>query len=178
MKTQAHILSLTVLSLASLATASGHASNYKTAVVADTIGASQIRNGHYQKGIQLINKQWPSTNSAAQLTASAANLCVAYTKGDDLESGLEACNRAVNLANQAIRNANDRQDLGSIALNNRGILKIKMKDYQAALEDFIAARQLKKHTFIDENILLLLTEKKHKFMFNDKDQETNQHTAD
>lgn len=140
------------------------ASSYKMAVVSDGTGSSAIKQGEYKQGISAISKAGKYKDVYQQLT-DAMNLCVAHVNLRQIEEAESACEQAVLLTKQTSSDTKQLQNIASLALNNRAILKIKRQNYQAALSDLLAAMAVNNNQVAQANLIKLIQKQSEKVQF-------------
>ena len=128
---------------------------FKMAVIKGSAGASAIKTGNFEQGLQSINKQSVTPSSPEQI-AQQMNLCVAYASLYKMSEAQQACNQAIELTKESQLTSGTERNIASLALNNRAIMKAKSKDYDGALEDLLAAIKVKKSRVITDNLIQLI----------------------
>jgi tetratricopeptide (TPR) repeat protein len=149
---------LLLLTLATLFTSNAMANSspaFKMAVLKGSDGAAYIHEGNYEKGIESIVTSSPDAEFKEQLTKQL-NLCVAYASSRQFTMAKETCDNAIVLSKNFVEVDSSASRLVSIALNNRAVLKTKTQDYKGALEDFKAAAEIKKTSFVESNLSKLI----------------------
>lgn len=130
-------------------------SKFKMAVIKDSAGASSIKTGNFEQGLQSISAQDVAPNSPEQI-AQKMNLCVAYASLYRMSKAEQACDQAIELTASANFSNGLERNIASLALNNRAILKAKAKDYDGALQDLLAAIKVKKSRVLTDNLIHLI----------------------
>ena len=130
-------------------------SKFKMAVIKGSAGASAIKTGNFEEGLQSISEQAVTPSSPEQI-AQKMNLCVAYASLYKMSEAQQACNKAIELTKNAQLTHGTERNIASLALNNRAIMKAKAKDYDGALEDLLAAIKVKKSRVITDNLIQLI----------------------
>ena len=136
--------------LTSAANAETRTSPFEMMVISDSSYGKTVLSGSYDSAIQKLSTV--KTDDFAKYT----NLCVAYTKSNNLDRATKACQLAVSLAEEkALREVSKRRqsDLEqrntqrnyAMALSNRGVLFAAMGDLDQAERDFNAAMELNTH---------------------------------
>lgn len=127
-------LSSLALVVASLTVTTGTAAANEPAFVLQTAdsamyGTRQVDEGRFDAGAERLERMLSVAGSSLSKRQPALNdLCVSYTMLGDLDAAQARCEESV---------ANGR-DMG-IALNNRGVMRIRSGDYDGAVSDFLAA---------------------------------------
>ena len=113
-------------------------------VIRDAAYGGKVTAGKYDEAIVKINAH---TKRPSEQFFASNNLCVAYTKSNDIDSAEKACNDALELA--ADERGFDSEDLDRIerkytamALSNRGVLRAVSGDNVNARRDFLEAMNL------------------------------------
>ena len=146
------LLTITLLSIISATSFASTDSPYTMAVIKNTNGANEIKQGLYEQGIKQINKTL-SSQTEIDMVATQMNLCVAYASTEDFNNANSACDRAIELSSNYQKSSTQAKRVAALALNNRAILKAKLKDYDGAVEDLILALDVKKSRTIKNNLL-------------------------
>lgn len=149
--------------LALLSSPALSASMYKMAILSDGAISTAIKKGAYEKSISRIGKSNGDKDIYQQLTDSM-NLCVAHVNLLQIEEAKAPCEQAV-LLTQAQQASKRLNNIGSLALNNRAILKIKSNNYQGALSDLLAAVAINDNQFAKENLIKLMQKQATKVQF-------------
>ena len=148
-------LMLTISLFASSSAIAVDDSKFKMAVIKDSTGASAIKTGDFERGLQRINNQQLPQDDSEQI-ARQMNLCVAYASLYQLSQAQKACDQAIQLTQKTQFNGNIERNIASLALNNRAIMKAKAHDYNGALQDLLAAIKVKKSRVITDNLIQLI----------------------
>ncbi|GHB63438.1 hypothetical protein GCM10008107_10670 [Psychrosphaera saromensis] len=149
---------LLTLTLASLFASSAFAeapATFKMAVVQGTNGASDIRKGNYEKGIDSIVTDTKAMEANEQL-AMQMNLCVAYANSSQFALANKACDQAITLSKTFVELDNTATKFVAFALNNRAIYKTKIQDFDGALQDLMEAAQVNNTSIVEDNLLKLI----------------------
>ncbi|WP_299269345.1 hypothetical protein [uncultured Psychrosphaera sp.] len=149
------LLTLTIASLFASSAFAETSSTFKMAVVQGTNGASDIRKGDYEKGIESIVTRTTAIEADEQV-AMQMNLCVAYANSNQFELANKACDQAITLSKTFVEVDNSAARVVAIALNNRAIFKTKMQDFDGALQDLMEAAQVKSTSIVESNLLKLI----------------------
>jgi tetratricopeptide (TPR) repeat protein len=115
-------------------------SAYVMTVVHDQADGAQIIAGAYGEAIESITAGKRSKRFAAN-----NNLCVAYTKTNQLAEAAQACTaalRASKASYAAWYDATSKRDFQAVALSNRGVIHAVSGDAEKAGQDFKAAMRL------------------------------------
>eukprot|EP01084_Bolivina_argentea_P142397 250175_1 len=128
---------------------------FKMAVVQGSDGASDIRKGNYEKGINRIVARTSNTKADEQV-AMQMNLCVAYANSGQFDLANKACDEAIVLSKTFVESDSSAARFASLALNNRAIFKTKMQDFDGALQDLMEAAEVKNTSIIEGNLLKLI----------------------
>ncbi len=129
--------------------------SFKMAVIQGSDGASDIREGNYEKGIQSIVTRDEGFEADDQL-AMQMNLCVAYTNSSQFELANQSCDQAIALSKAFVETNDQALRFVSLALNNRAILKTKTQDFEGALQDLMQATEINNTSIIKGNLLTLI----------------------
>lgn len=111
--------------------------------IEDVAYGEDIIAGNYKKAIEKIT----TTRGRVDAFMSNTNLCVAYTKLGDTSKAPLACDAAVNTieSRNVLRNQDKKtyRTYLSVALMNRGVLRVAMGEVELARQDFDEALDLK-----------------------------------
>jgi len=91
----------------------------------EVYGTRALEAGDYDRAIQRLEKALARSGSYSNRTPVLINLCIAYTITGDFISAEQSCDASVE----------NGWNLG-LAYNNRGVMKVAMGDYVAAVENF------------------------------------------
>lgn len=149
------LITLTLTTLLAFNAFSESPSSFKMAVVQGSDGASDIREGNYEKGIQSIVTRADEFEADEQL-AMQMNLCVAYANSSQFELANQSCDQAIALSKAFVETSDEAIRFVSLALNNRAILKTKMLDFEGALQDLMQATEINNTSIIKGNLLTLI----------------------
>jgi len=149
------LLTLTLTTLFAFNALAESSTSFKMAVVQGSDGASDIRDGYYEKGIQSIVARAHEFQADEQVSMQM-NLCVAYTNSSQFELATKACDEAIALSKSFIETDSSAIRLVSLALNNRAIFKTKIQDFDGALQDLMQADQMNSTSIIKGNLLTLI----------------------
>lgn len=118
---------------------------YVMTVIADKAQGEQVVSGEYREAIAAITSPHKRHKDAF---AVSNNLCVAYTKSNDLAKANQSCAEALRMSKYKIgqwyevaRMRNDQ----ALALSNRGVIRAISGDEDGARKDFEQAIKLGKH---------------------------------
>lgn len=120
------------------------------AVISDDAYGKAVTKGEYEQVIDRITK---NGRRIAKRFAEQTNLCVAYTKSNDIEKARIACDAAISsVERRGVRAATGSWHYGAavhayqsdlaVALSNRGVLLAAIGDADLAERDFVAAIEL------------------------------------
>lgn len=129
--------------------------SFKMAVVKSFKGAKEIKTGHYDDGIAIIE----SNNKAIEYgeeVAQSMNLCVAYTQTKLWTQASKSCDQAIALLKTINEPSSTERTLMATAYSNRGVQRVRVEDYNGALSDFLTAVELKENKFTEQNLMSLL----------------------
>jgi tetratricopeptide (TPR) repeat protein len=149
------LLTLTLASLFASSTFAEAPATFKMTVVQGTNGASDIRKGNYEKGIESIVTDTKSMEANEQL-AMQMNLCVAYANSSQFALANKACDQAITLSKTFVELDNTATKFVAFALNNRAIYKTKIQDFDGALQDLMEAAQVNNTSIVEDNLLKLI----------------------
>jgi len=150
------LLTLTALTLLSATSIASTSSPYTMAVIKNSSGADEIKQGLFEQGIADITSM-ASELAKEDMIAAQMNLCVAYANTEDFDNANAACDKAIEISSDFKRYDSQAKRVAALALNNRAILKAKSNDYDGALEDLMLALDVKKHQAIEKNLLKVQT---------------------
>lgn len=153
-------LTLLVSSFSSLAVDN----NFKMAVIKGSQGATEIMSGLYLQGVESIASD---TNQLDidQRIARQMNLCVAYASLKQMQDAQKACDQAIALTENYKERSGLAKNIASLALSNRAILRTKVQDYEGALQDLMAAMEVKNSKVIKENLIHFIKHKREQIQF-------------
>jgi Flp pilus assembly protein TadD len=120
-------------------------SPYVMTVIADMAQGEQVVSGQYEDAIAAITS--PNTRNRDSFAASN-NLCVAYTKMNDLTKATAACADALQVSKNTFGPWYDASRMRSdraLALSNRGVIRAITGDDSGARQDFELAIKLGKN---------------------------------
>lgn len=134
-------------------------SPYVMTVIADMAQGEQVVSGQYEDAIAAITS--PKSQNRDSFAASN-NLCVAYTKMNDLAKATAACADALQVSKNTFGPWYDASRMRSdraLALSNRGVIRAITGDDSGARQDFELAIKLgRKLSAPVENLARLETE--------------------
>ncbi len=144
-KLGASVASLLIVMAGPLVHAAETQSAYVMTVIADKAQGEQVVSGNYQEAIAAITS---SLMRQKDTFAVSNNLCVAYTKSNDLANANQHCSEAIRMSKKkygpwyaAARIRTDQ----ALALSNRGVIRAITGDEDGAREDFQLAIKLGRH---------------------------------
>lgn len=115
---------------------------YVMTVISDRAHGEQVVSGHYQEAIAAITLPQKRHKDAF---AVSNNLCVAYTKSNDIAKANKSCAEALLMSKyktgqwyEVVRMRNDQ----ALALSNRGVIRAITGDEDGARQDFQQAIKL------------------------------------
>lgn len=135
---------------------------FTMAVIIGEAEGSKVQAGKYEQAIERITR---SGRRMPRYFADQLNLCVAYTKTNDIQKASAACEGAIaevkEEESRVSRSKNDRAPRVlayranlALALSNRGVLRAATGDRKRARQDFLAAIELQtRDSWIFENNL-------------------------
>ncbi|MEX2122567.1 MAG: hypothetical protein WD795_01655 [Woeseia sp.] len=115
---------------------------YTMTVIADRAQGDRVVAGDYGQAIAQIAAE---TGKRSDQFAVSNNLCVAYTKLNDLPKAEVACSEALRISKEMYGSWYDsdrKRNYHALALSNRGVIRAVSGDAQLAREDFLRARRL------------------------------------
>lgn len=149
------LLALTLTTLFATSVMAESPSTFKMAVVQGSDGATDIRKGNYEKGIDRIVTRTNKSDADEQV-AMQMNLCVAYANSSQFELANKACDEAIVLSKTFVETNSSAARFVSLALNNRAIFKTKIQDFEGALQDLMEASEVKNTSIVEGNLLKLI----------------------
>ena len=143
---------LSIALLGTSAMADGADPKFTMTTIIDSDHGRVVAAGDYEQAIEKI----AALDNANNEFFNNINLCVAYTKTNNLSDAVIACNSAVDQASEmTIDRRSDWSEAAqerviskyrAMALSNRGVLHAVLGDIKLAREDFMEALDAKTHT--------------------------------
>lgn len=124
---------------------------FKVAVVKNTTGVAEIKNGDYQEGINAIASNTMDSNTKFNDTL---NLCAAKLKLGEYTAAETACSNAITVISKAEITEHNNY-LKSIAYSNRGIVRHYLTNKAGSFADFNQALSLDDNKVVRANVKAL-----------------------
>lgn len=128
--------------------------SYKVAIIENIPGTDAIKSGNFAEGIKQITESKQGTKRIFKAEHNI-NLCVAYFNDFQLHNANKTCDAAIDDVKSISGYRYEKRQLLASALNNRGVYRVKLQDYNGALQDFKAAQSIKNLPLIEQNKQLL-----------------------
>jgi Flp pilus assembly protein TadD len=114
-------------------------SAYVMTVIDDRAAGDQVISGAYDQAIESLTA---IVSKRGNGFAASNNLCVAYTKTNNLAQAERACSAALRSSKATYVSWSDvtsKRDFHAVAVSNRGVLRAVTGDVEQARQDFKAA---------------------------------------
>lgn len=144
-KVGASVASLLMVMAGSLVNAAESQPSYVMTVIADRAHGEQLVSGEYKEAIAAITSPTSPQKRYKDTFAVSNNLCVAYTKSNDLAKAHQACAEALRMSKNSFGpwyDATRKRSDQALALSNRGVIRAITGDDDGAREDFQLAIKL------------------------------------
>ncbi len=94
-------------------------------------GAEALLTGDAKEGVRLTLQGLAQASSAKERQTAWSNLCAGYVMLEDLETGLEFCNRVI-----------EETDRNWRAFSNRALIYVRLQRYEEAEQDLLQAEAI------------------------------------